>query len=387
MSHPTPLPTPITLHRRAVLRAGAALPIALAAGAAMPAVDAAQTIALTGLVPGAPWRLAFGSCAKQDKPQPIWSAVAAAQPHLFAFLGDNFYGDATTPEMLRAAYAAFGQVDALQRFRREHAHVAIWDDHDYGVDDAGAEYPHKQLSQQLFCDAWGEPADSVRRQRAGVFQSYRLNAAGRTVQLILPDLRFNRSPLLADPAKRTGYERMMAAARQGSKEPIPGWYMPNPDPSASLLGEAQWQWLDEQLSQPADLRILGSSVQLAAEGTGWECWWNFPAERLRLLTLLRRRRVEGLIVISGDMHYGELSRLDAPGLYPIWDLTSSGLTEVWAVPTPNARRASAVVAEPNFGLIEIDWQAAALTLSIRGVDGGVRLSRTLALDSLRLPRG
>ncbi len=387
MSHPTPPPTPITLHRRAVLRAGAALPIALAAGAAMPAVDAAQTIALTGLVPGAPWRLAFGSCAKQDKPQPIWSAVAAAQPHLFAFLGDNFYGDATTPEMLRAAYAAFGQVDALQRFRREHAHVAIWDDHDYGVDDAGAEYPHKQLSQQLFCDAWGEPADSVRRQRAGVFQSYRLNAAGRTVQLILPDLRFNRSPLLADPAKRTGYERMMAAARQGSKEPIPGWYMPNPDPSASLLGEAQWQWLDEQLSQPADLRILGSSVQLAAEGTGWECWWNFPAERLRLLTLLRRRRVEGLIVISGDMHYGELPRLDAPGLYPIWDLTSSGLTEVWAVPTPNARRASAVVAEPNFGLIEIDWQAAALTLSIRGVDGGVRLSRTLALDSLRLPRG
>jgi alkaline phosphatase D len=237
----------------------------------------------------------------------------------------------------------------------------------------------------LFCDSWGEAADSPRRSRSGVFQAYRIRAQGRTVQLILPDLRYNRTPLLADPARRTGYERMMLAAKLGSREAIPGWYVPNPDPAATLLGEAQWQWLDGQLAQPADLRILCSSVQLAAEGSGWECWANFPADRERLLQTLRRQRAENLVVISGDMHYGELSRLDAPGLYPIWDLTSSGLTEVWAVPTPNTRRQQGVVAEVNFGLIEIDWSARALTLSVRDLQGRPRISQRVALDSLRLP--
>jgi alkaline phosphatase D len=262
--------------------------------------------------------------------------------------------------------------------------VAIWDDHDFGVDDAGGEYPHKQLSQQLFCDAWGETANSPRRRRNGVFQAYRIQAQGRTVQLILPDLRFNRTALKSDPAKRTGYERMMLAAKLGRSEPIPGWYVPNADPAATMLGEAQWRWLDTQLAQPADLRILCSSVQLAAEGTGWECWANFTADRERLLQTLRRHRSEGLVVISGDMHYGELSRLDATGLYPIWDLTSSGLTEVWDVPTPNTRRHQGVLAEVNFGMIEIDWAARAVMLSVRDVDGRVRLGQRIDLDALRL---
>jgi alkaline phosphatase D len=138
------------------------------------------------------------------------------------------------------------------------------------------------------------------------------------------------------------------------------------------------------LAQPADLRIFCSSVQLAAEGTGWEAWSNFTADRERLLQTLRRQRTEHLLVISGDMHYGELSRLDAPGLYPLWDLTSSGLTEVWDVPTPNSRRQQGVVAEANFGEIEIDWATRTVGLSVRGVDGRVRLGHRLSLDSLRL---
>jgi alkaline phosphatase D len=331
-----------------------------------------------------PWRIAFGSCARQGKPQPIWQTIAAAQPHLFAFLGDNFYGDAITPDVLRARHAEFAQPSALQAFRRSHPHIAIWDDHDYGVDDAGGEYLHKVLSQKLFCDTWGEAAQSPRRRRDGVYEAYFIRAQGKTVQLILPDLRFNRTALKVDPSKRTGYERMLLAAKLGSREPIPGWYVPNDDPAATMLGPTQWRWLEDQLAQPADLRIFCSSVQLAAEGTGWEAWSNFTADRERLLHTLLRQRTEHLIVISGDMHYGEVSRLDAPGLYPLWDITSSGLTEVWDVPTPNTRRQQGVVAEANFGLIEIDWPTRTVGLSVRGVDGRTRLGQRLSLDSLRL---
>ena len=38
-------------------------------------------------------RIAFGSCADEEKPQPIWDAVLAYQPQLFLLAGDNVYGD------------------------------------------------------------------------------------------------------------------------------------------------------------------------------------------------------------------------------------------------------------------------------------------------------
>ncbi|MET0658010.1 MAG: hypothetical protein ABW110_07620 [Steroidobacteraceae bacterium] len=47
-------------------------------------------------------RIAFGSCAKQDKEQPIWDAVLASKPDLFIFLGDNIYGDTTDMQVMRA---------------------------------------------------------------------------------------------------------------------------------------------------------------------------------------------------------------------------------------------------------------------------------------------
>src|SRR6187431_3829625 len=49
-------------------------------------------------------RIAFGSCAKQDKPQPIWDAVVETKPELFVFLGDNIYGDTADMDVLRAKY-------------------------------------------------------------------------------------------------------------------------------------------------------------------------------------------------------------------------------------------------------------------------------------------
>jgi alkaline phosphatase D len=134
-----------------------------------------------------------------------------------------------------------------------------------------------------------------------------------------------------------------------------------------------------------DLRVIVSSIQLAAEGTGWESWANFPHDRERLAKLLHSTRAEGVVAISGDMHYADLSRWQVDGGYPLWDLTSSGLTEVWDVPTPNKRRVSPVVAEVNFGLLDVDFDAAGgqVTLGIRDLAGTTRISQTVPLNSLR----
>jgi alkaline phosphatase D len=361
----------------------------LAAGLAAVGVSAqagSRPLALAAPADPHKLRIAFGSCAKQSKPQPIWAAVRAARPELFLFLGDNLYADAQDADTLRQRYAEFRGVEALQSFRRDIPHLAIWDDHDFGDDDVGGDYPLKALSQQLFCDEWNEPADSPRRTRPGVYEAYRIERAGRTVQVLMLDLRFNRTPLVADPALTQGYGAMVAKAKLGGG-PMQGWYVPNLDPAATLLGEAQWAWLAERLAEPADVRLLVSSVQLAAEGTGWEGWNNFPLERQRLIDLIRAKRAEGLVVVSGDMHYADLSRWDTPACYPLWDLTSSGLTEVWDIPTPNRRRVSDVYAAVNFGLVDLDFSTPHPTLqfSIRDVKGDTRISHRLNLDQLRFP--
>ena len=99
---------------------------------------------------------------------------------------------------------------------------------------------------------------------------------------------------------------------------------------------------------------------------------------------MRRTRAEGFFCISGDTHYAELSCLDVNVPYPLWDLTSSGLTEVWPVTPPNANRVSTVLREQNFGVIDIDWQKGPqLGLQIRDVSGTPRITHSLDAGELR----
>ena len=378
------------LTRRQLLLAGSlATPLAVPlAGCAAPAAEAPPSVDLSPDAPAARrFRVAFGSCAKQSKPQPVWRAIGAAKPDLFLFLGDNLYADARDEATLRQRYAEFMAVEPLQAFRRATPHLAIWDDHDFGDDDEGADYPLKQLSQQLFCDAWGEPADSPRRRADGIYTSQVFEAFGRRIQVILPDLRFNRTMLTTDPSLKSSYAAMVLRAKL-SGQPMTGWYVPDPRPEATILGEAQWQWLEAQLRVPADVRLIGSSVQFAAEGSGWECWANFPRERARLIELIRTTGAQGVVFLSGDMHYAELSSVEVDGGYPLWDATSSGLTEVWDIPTPNRNRRSAVMAEVNFGMVDIEPVTEGeddlrLRLALCDVNGKAKVTKDLLLSDLR----
>jgi alkaline phosphatase D len=330
-------------------------------------------------------RIAFGSCAKQDKPQPIWDAVLDADPQAFVFLGDNIYGDTRDPAVLEAKYARLGAIDGFARLRARVPLFATWDDHDYGENDAGGEYPMKEESRRAFLRFWGEPAKSPRARRDGIYDARVFGPPGRRVQLILLDLRWNRTPITVDPRWGTyeAYERW--ARREASRAtgaPLPGPYTRNPDPAATMLGEAQWAWLEAQLREPADVRLIASSLQVLADFPGWEAWINYPRDQARLFDAIRRSGADGVVFLSGDTHYGELTVLDANVPYPLLDLTTSGLTEEWHVPVPNALRVGEAHHRANFGLVEIDWAARKLALSLRGADGAQMLRREVALDAL-----
>ncbi len=229
-------------------------------------------------------RIAFGSCAKQDQPQPIWEAIVETRPQLFVFLGDNIYGDTQDMEVMRAKYKLLSDQPGFHKLRETCPVVGTWDDHDLGANDAGAEYPMKKESQQVFLDFFRVPKDDPRRTQEGVYASHMYGPAGKRVQLILLDARYFRSPL--KPGFKPG------EPGEGAR----GVYVPNTDSDATVLGETQWKWLAEQLKIPAVLRIIGSGVQVVADEHGSEMWGNFPRERLRLLRLIRESKAEGVVI-------------------------------------------------------------------------------------------
>lgn len=317
--------------------------------------------------------IAFGSCSHQDKPQPIWSHVLSHNPDLFIFLGDNIYGDSDDPNVLQSKYEQLGEKPGFRQLRDQTDIIATWDDHDYGRNDAGAEYTNKEASRQIMLDFFGEPAISPRRTRPdGIYTSYTYGTPGRTVQVILLDLRWNRDALveISDPVLRS---RRELESR--------GPYEANLAANADLLGEDQWAWLEEQLKEEADVRIIGSSIQFLAEFTGWESWANFPNSRQRMIALLARYQREPVVIISGDVHWAELSEIhETANGWPLIELTSSGLTEEWKAISPNRHRIGDAYAEANFGLIEIDWKTPlpALTLQIVNASGSALIRKELS---------
>jgi alkaline phosphatase D len=318
-------------------------------------------------------RIAFGSCLQQDKPQPIWDAILASRPDVFIFLGDNIYGDSEDMDVLAAKWTLFTNQPGYQRLRRVAYVTGTWDDHDFGQNDAGKEYPQKEGSKRLLLDALGDPTDSARRKRDGVYDAMIFGPEGRRVQIILLDTRWFRDPL----------ER--AADRVANRGP----YRPTDDPSTTLLGEAQWLWLESQLRQPADLRIVASSIQFVPAEHGWEKWANFPHERTRMIELIARTGAGGVVFISGDRHHAEISRLTGGTPYPLYDLTSSSLNKPGSGQNdeePNQWRLGRVYSGENFGLIEIDWTALpapAIRMSILNRDGEIMIREETGLDRLR----
>lgn len=322
-------------------------------------------------------RIAFGSCASQNKPQPIWDGIVKVKPDVYLAMGDNIYGDTTDMEVLKAKYAELGAKPGYQALRKTCPILATWDDHDYGVNDGGAGYSRKVESQQVMLDFFEVPADSPRRKRPGVYESWRFGPAGKRVQIILLDTRYFRSRALKDTR----------SAEEKEKLNLVGWYLPDPDPDKTMLGAAQWAWLEEQLKLPAELRIIGSSTQVIAGEKGMESWGCFPEERKRLYRLIGSTGAEGVIFISGDVHFSEISRT-SDGPYPLYDFTSSGLTNShagWAAAVNPHRISPAAYAEPNFGLLRLDWSAPSptVTMEVHGLSGNIPLTHTVRLDELK----
>ncbi len=320
-------------------------------------------------------KIAFGSCGQEYQPLSIFNNVIQHDPDLFIFLGDNIYGDTYSMDTLKKKYQQLGNKESYRNLKKRIPIIATWDDHDYGWNDIGKSYPYKEESKEIFLDFFDEPKSSSRRNHKGIYHSYTYDYGAHKLQVILLDGRTFRDDLVPyngefDNDKRYSYYR---------KD-----YAPHTKPSPTLLGEEQWRWLENELKIPADIRIIGSGIQFGIEWNGYEAWANFPNERQRMLDLIKKTKANGVLFISGDVHYSEISRLQTD-FYPIYDFTSSGLSSTWHFATPNKHRIEGPVMDNHFGLISIYWEGNNTKIKMETWDirDNQRIEYTLPLKALQ----
>jgi alkaline phosphatase D len=292
-------------------------------------------------------KIAFGSCGYQDEDQPVLSLAADNKPDAFIFLGDNIYGDTDNMDTLQAKYNRLGAKPEYKKLAASTKIFATWDDHDYGRNDAGLRYPFKQQSKEFFLKFFNEPAESNRRKHEGIYHTEYIKSGDKTVQVILLDVRSFRNDLLP-------YDTIAKLPRE--KYFYTPDYIPHTSTDSNLLGTAQWAWLHDELSKPADLRLICSGSQFGIEYNGYEAWANFPHEQKRMLELIKKTKASGVLFLTGDVHYAEISKLNEPGLYPIYDITASGITSTWDFATLNKNRIEGPVMDNHFGLLTLTWE-------------------------------
>ena len=197
---------------------------------------------------------------------------------------------------------------------------------------------------------------------------------GKKMQMILLDNRTFRSNLRYYRGENNDDEKFF----------YPLDYYPLELSDSALLGEEQWKWLEGELKKPADIRIIGSGSQFGISFNGYEAWANFPHEQKRFLELIKKTKASGVLFITGDVHYGEISKLQSKDLYPIYDVTSSGITSTWHFATPNENRIEGPIMENHFGLLTINWKQKdpAIKMEIWDVRNNQRVEHSIQLSEI-----
>ena len=300
-------------------------------------------------------QIGFGSCLDQSKPMPILRSIVSEEFNLFLMLGDNIYGSSKKGEIKKIESAYEIQAQNFKKFGFDMHFEAIWDDHDYGLNDGGKEYLLREKSKELFLEFWEIPKDDPRRSRKGLYHDFTINSGSKKIQLIFLDTRTFRDKLKPTDSKgKPGKER----------------YIPNNDSSFTMLGFDQWQWLIKKLSETTDYRIIISSIQFVAVGHGWESWKNLPHERNKLIDLIDNSVIKNTLVLSGDRHRGGIYQLITKNGNIISEVTSSSLNASYSNPEEaGPLRIGKTFVEENYGAMYFNDKSDTLSVFLKNIIG------------------
>ena len=309
------------------------------------------------------FRLAFGSCARHqlDAEQPIFHAIAAAEPDVFFWLGDNIYADSASDWVFAEDYRRQRSIASSLPLLRSVPQLAIWDDHDFGLNNSDWNNPGRAASLAAFRNYWANPSFGL-PDCPGVFFKYAYGG----VDFFMLDGRYYRTPNVEADG-----------------------------PAKTLLGKRQGEWLREQLlASRAPFKVLAcGSGWSSADGLTGDTWGAFLTERNALFEFIRDNGIEGVFCISGDTHFGEVNCIprSEQGGYDIYDFVSSPLAQgtggSFLDGDPEMRIRMPWFRTVNFGILDFAWEPEPkVTFTLRDVRGD-RVYEALSLMPVELKNG
>ena len=286
-----------------------------------------------------------GSCAyfnepKYDRPgkpyggdSSIFETMANIPAAFHLWLGDNWYArevDFNSAWGLNYRASHDRAQPVLQKFMAQMPQYAIWDDHDYGPNDAGAAYIFKNESRQIFKNYWANP--SCGEEGKGIYTKVSYS----DVDFFLTDDRFFRS-----------------------EEELPDSMNGKPNKEKHYFGTKQMEWLKNALLfSKATFKIIVTGSQMLNPFNKYETMKHYSYEYNQLMQFLDDSKIPGVIFLTGDRHHSEVIKLPRANAYPLIDITvspyTSGVSKVKDEELNNPfREVNTLVEAQNFARISV----------------------------------
>jgi len=320
-----------------------------------------------------------GSCAYFNEPpydrpgtpygkdSSIFETMAKEKAAFMLWLGDNWY--------LREAdfYSAWGvwyrahrdrALPVLQPLLKAMPHYAIWDDHDYGPNNADKSFVFRETARQVFMSYWANP--SYGQDNEGIYTRFQHGDA----EFFLLDDRYFRS-----------------------NDDMAPYVNGQPNPEKRMWGKKQLDWLKNGLLQSrATFKFIVTGSQVLNPASPYDCLQSYPVEYNELMSFLMDQRINGVLFLTGDRHHSEVIRLDRTRGYTLYDITSSPLTsgvgKVSGREKDNAARVrGTLVEQQNYTRLSISGERGARKLLVEflGLKGELLASWTVNEKELKMP--
>lgn len=297
-----------------------------------------------------------GSCAYFNEPifdrpgkpyggdSSIFETMANTNAAFHIWMGDNWYtreADYYTVWGLKYRTSRDRSLKVLQKFMASMPQYSIWDDHDYGPNDAGKEYIFQNESRDVFKSYSLNPSYGL--DEKGIYSTFSYGDA----DFFLTDNRFFRS----QPEIEDSINGLVNTGK-------------------TFFGSSQMEWLKNQLLYSrATFKVIVVGSQVLNPLNKYECMTQFPTERAELLAFIAKHKINGIIFMSGDRHHSEVIKLPRDSAYPLYDVTLSpytaGISRARDEEANNPYRiAGTLVEQQNFGKISISGKRNERTLKL-----------------------
>lgn len=289
----------------------------------------------------------------------FWESAFKQRPDVIALIGDNLYADryfpvrkAADPKTLWERY-----MTSRQRTKLFTHHIltpiwAIWDDHDYGINNGDMTYPHKKAALKVFKAFWAQNEMKPYYTNAPRGSGFMVKAFQQ--RLFFMDNRFLRTPNAQSKRKQALLSKLKAQ---------------NPNYYETQWGKQNERWLFNYLNQEALPSWIVNGGQVFGGYHPWESYERSHSKNFYTVLIPKlSKTLSPVVFMSGDRHLFELMKIEDLLPYTTYEVTISGAytrmyPSSWDI-MPSPRQVFGKTLVPNYVLVQSTKKGSALQVQL-----------------------